>query len=226
MATSREGASLCMQMLQNPDGIILWLKFASHNLCVNSANTNDMVIQWGEPFKLPPGRGLYRNWGAFFNFGDVLEIPGGVTAPRTLMYQWSISFWMILPMTVFDTKKKHVLVQSIHGQGAYVQIDETMSCLQVVCERTQKEVTGFDISKEIKHKNFKKGWHNFVITCDNEFEDGDGRVTFYFNGLQTQEPKPCICYQPIGFIGNSNNGSFPFGTVCDLRVYPYIIKQK
>ena len=226
MATPREAASLCMQMLQNPDDIVLWLKFSSQNLTVNSANTEDIVLKWGEPYKLPPGRGLYRNWGVFFNFGDVIEIPGGVTSPGTLMYKWTISFWMILPLKVFDTQKKHVLVQNIDGEGAYVQIDETMSCLQVVCEQTKKEITCLDISKEMKRKNFKKGWHNFVITCDNQDESGDGRVTAYFNGLLTEKPQSCICFQPIGYVGNSKNGSFPFGTVCDLRVYPYLLKQR
>jgi hypothetical protein len=31
--------------------------------------------------------------------------------------------------------------------------------------------------------------------------------------------------QPIGYVGNAKNGSSPFGTVCDLRVYPYLIKK-
>lgn len=86
MSTSREAAFLCKQMLENPDGIILWLKFASSNLTINSANTSDYLIQWGEPYRLPPGRGLYRGWGAFFNFGDVIEIPGGLTTKDVLMH--------------------------------------------------------------------------------------------------------------------------------------------
>lgn len=32
--------------------------------------------------------------------------------------------------------------------------------------------------------------------------------------------------QPIGYIGNSKNGASPFGTVADLRVYPYLIKKQ
>ena len=37
--------------------------------------------------------------------------------------------------------------------------------------------------------------------------------------------KECFSYLPIGFIGNSKNGSSPFGAVCDLRVYSEIIKM-
>ena len=88
----------------------LWLKFDSERLSVNSANTDDYLLQWGDPHKLPAGRGLYRNWGAFFDFGDVIEIPGGLSNETPLMLQWSISFWLILPLTSFDTKRKHVLV--------------------------------------------------------------------------------------------------------------------
>lgn len=110
MSTTREAAGLALKLLENPDGMILWLKFASNNLTINSANTNDFIIQWGEPHRLPQERGLYRNWGGFFDFGDCMEIPGGLSSTEILMKQWSISFWMILPLSMFDTKKKHVLV--------------------------------------------------------------------------------------------------------------------
>ena len=67
-----------MSILARPDDLVLWLKFASNNLALNSSCTEDFVVQWGEPHRLPDGRGLYRNWGAFFDFNDVLEIPSGV----------------------------------------------------------------------------------------------------------------------------------------------------
>jgi hypothetical protein len=90
--------------------MVLWLKFANDKLGVNSACTDDHIVTWGDPHRLPPQRGLYRNWGAFFDFGDVLEISGGVQTPGVILEQWSISFWLILPLTMFDTRKKHVLV--------------------------------------------------------------------------------------------------------------------
>ena len=57
--------------------MIVWLKFASPKLNVNSACTDDFLVTWGEPHQMPNGKGLYRNWGGFFDFGDVIEIPGG-----------------------------------------------------------------------------------------------------------------------------------------------------
>ena len=110
MATSREAALLCLQVIQRPEDMSLWLKFASDRLIINSACTEDFVIQWGQPHRLPEGRGLYRNWGAFFDFNDVLEVAGGLTTQNGLMERWTISFWMILPLTMYDTTKKHVLV--------------------------------------------------------------------------------------------------------------------
>lgn len=32
--------------------------------------------------------------------------------------------------------------------------------------------------------------------------------------------------QPIGFIGNSKEGDKPFGSVADLRIYPYIVSNE
>lgn len=141
MPTTREASGLASRIVQCPDSMILWLKFANDKLSVNSACTNDHLIQWGEPHRLPPGRGLYRNWGGFFDFGDSIEIPGGITVPSVLLEQWSISFWVILPMTMFDTKRKHVLVQNFNGKGAYIQIDETLSSLECICEDTGRTVS-------------------------------------------------------------------------------------
>ena len=135
--------------------MIIWLKFASPKLNVNSACTDDFLVTWGEPHMMPAGKGLYRNWGGFFDFGDVIEIPGGVQIKGTLMKQWSISFWTILPMKLFETHKKHTLVQSIHGEGAFVRIDETQRYLECVCESTGKVIgAGIDILKQ------PAGWHN------------------------------------------------------------------
>lgn len=115
MSTSREAALLSLEIIKKPDDMCLWLKFASDRLTINSACTEDLLVQIGEPFRLPTGRGLYRDWGAFFDFNDVLEIPGGIAIPGMIMEKWTISFWMILPLNLHKTNKKHVLVQSIKG---------------------------------------------------------------------------------------------------------------
>lgn len=123
-APTREAADLCKNVMQNPEDMILWLKFSNATLTINSACTDDYLVQWGEPHRLPNDRGLYRNWGAFFDFGDVIEVPGGLSQTEGIMEKWSVSFWLILPITLYDTKRRHVLLQSINGVGAYVEIDE------------------------------------------------------------------------------------------------------
>jgi hypothetical protein len=131
---------MCTIILQNPDDMVLWLKFASDNLTINSACTDDHIIQLNDPDRLPDNRGQYRNWGAFFNFNDVLEIQGGIDVKEKYMHQWSVSFWMNLPLEN-NTGQPHVLVQSVAGKGAYVQIDASGKKLQCVCELTGRIVT-------------------------------------------------------------------------------------
>lgn len=64
------------------------------------------------------------------------------------MEKWSISFWLILPITLYDTKRRHVLVQSINGVGAYVEIDERGEKVQIICEDTGKLVQAdFNLQK-------------------------------------------------------------------------------
>jgi len=64
--------------------------------------------------------------------------------------------------------------------------------------------------------------------CNNvhQNEQGEiGNVRFFYDGKQTCHDQACMCLLPIGFVGNSKDGSCPFGTVCDLRVYPYLLKK-
>ena len=44
MSTTREAATLCTKIMQNPDGMILWLKFDSPLLRINSACTEDFIL--------------------------------------------------------------------------------------------------------------------------------------------------------------------------------------
>ena len=78
MATTREASILCTLIMQNPDDMVCWLKFGMDKMTTNSACTNDFYVMHGSPSRLPADRGLYRNWGGFFNFSDVIEIPGGL----------------------------------------------------------------------------------------------------------------------------------------------------
>lgn len=129
----------------------------------------------GQPQRLPKDRGIYRNWGAFYDFNDVLEIPEGLEIPDG---EWSISVWLILPMP-YETDKRHVLVQGVSGRGGHVLIDETGSRLGCLDEEKNVFVdSGVDLSK------IRKGWHNIVVTCDNSIEM---KITFFLDGKQTKE---------------------------------------
>jgi len=110
--------------------MVLWLKFNCDTIINNSSCTDDHIIMYAEPHRLPEDRGIYRNWGAYFDFGDVLEVPLGVQTPTKIMPQWSVSFWMLFPMV--DSRQKKVLIQSIHGEGAYIRFSEEGMTLEVV----------------------------------------------------------------------------------------------
>lgn len=180
-----------------------------------------------------------------------------MTSKHTVMPRWSIAFWVILPLTMFDTQKRHVLVQGISGSGAYVMIDETMSLISVVCEeddeddrhhhhgdvvvppeelaarkraKTKHKMLHPDECKkataEVDLTTVEKGWHHFVITCDNLHSGCEGQIKFVLDGEQVGEPQTGFCMQPISYIGNSKDGGSPFGPVCDLRIYPYVLRPK
>ena len=57
MSSTRESAKMCTIILQNPDDMVLWLKFASDNLTINSACTDDHIIQLNHPERIPNNRG-------------------------------------------------------------------------------------------------------------------------------------------------------------------------
>lgn len=70
-------------------------------------------------------------------------------------------------------------MQSIFGKGGHVVIDETGSRLGAIDEEKGLYVdSGVDLSK------IRKGWHNIVVTCDNQNEM---KITFYLDGKQTKE---------------------------------------
>ena len=119
------------------------------------------------------------------------------------------------------TGNDHVLIQNTHGTGAFVQIDKEGNDLQVICEATGKVISADIDLRRID----KKGWHHIVVTCNNVYNRGQGAIKFYVDGEQTRfDSQEGICIQPIGYVGNSKDGSCPFGTFADLRVYPYCLK--
>ena len=104
------------------------------------------------------------------------------------MEKWSISFWMILPLNLHKTSKKHVLIQSIKGTGAYIEINEACTQLQAVCEESNRVVNA-----GIELRKVKKGWHNIVVVCNNLHPNCEGAIKFFLDGKQTHDEQPCIC---------------------------------
>ena len=111
-------------MVRAPEDMRLWLKFDSRNPAVNSAGEANTIRILGNPGRMPPDRGIYRNWGAFFDLGDSIEISGGLNHkgnkdPSAPQLEWTITFWTMLPAS-YNSDSKRTLVQAYDGQGAYL----------------------------------------------------------------------------------------------------------
>ena len=115
-------AYLITHMIQMPEDLRVWFKFDSANPAVNSGGMTNTVRIFGKPGRMPPDRGIFRNWGSFFDFNDSLQISGGLDImgadENETNLEFSITFWTILP-AVYETKRDRVLVQNIYGTGAY-----------------------------------------------------------------------------------------------------------
>lgn len=110
-SVSREVANLISRMLSKPEGMVLWLKFDSANVCKNSAgNDSVLIVKNQEPKRLPKDYGLYRNWGVMFDQDDILKIaPSGLFLER-----FTVCLWITLPIVKFSSKagKRHVILAS------------------------------------------------------------------------------------------------------------------
>jgi len=118
-------AHMITKLICAPKDLALWLKFDSDNPAVNSSGTNSTIYLLGNPKKLPPGFGIFRNWGAYFSGQDCVRIAGGLRIyelpntsrisehdkqpPIETGFDWTISFWTILPIEE-RKKKRRVLV--------------------------------------------------------------------------------------------------------------------
>lgn len=121
-------AQLITKMVMRPQEMRLWLKFDAANSSISSADCGKLIITHGKPGHMPPDRGIYRNWGTFFDFGDSLEIAGGFNHKGNKdtdqpQLEWSITFWTVLP-AVYNGNEDRILVQAYDGKGAYVMIDK------------------------------------------------------------------------------------------------------
>ena len=107
---TREIAGLISVLTSRLDGMQVWLKMDAGNLCVNSASGDDfMIIKEGDPARLPLDRGIYRNWGAYFDQGDVLIITNG--GLNVSDHSFTVCLWITLPIVKFSNSgRRHVIL--------------------------------------------------------------------------------------------------------------------
>lgn len=167
----REAAGSLCEFSKNPHNLSLWVKLETRRFTVDSSNSHVLKV-WGEPKKLPIDKGLHFNWGALFNYGDMLEIldydqsiqihwKGEVKPFHISQTDWSISVWFVVPFLKSPDFK--VLLQNSQGFGAYVCI-----CNKGKWIGAFDETTGM-FCRAIKIRRLKRGWHNLIVTSKNEY---------------------------------------------------------
>jgi len=189
------------------DKLELWLKFESNNFTLDSANIRIPKL-YGSPLKLPPEKGMYRNWGVFFNFGDLLVLDNPIEFSQN---KWSVSFWLTVPPV--DTGRQHTLLQGISGVRL-LSIDSSGLRLGAFDQKQQKYRNGLKMDKLKPYS-----WHNVIVTYDN------GNMKFFIDYSFKKKIK-IQCADPIKYIGNSADGLEPFGTICDLRISANVFTNK
>ena len=151
----REIANLLGTVCQNPMGILVWYKFGSSRIMMDSANSVKSLV-WGTPERLPKDKGLYENWGALFSFGDLIEIPKMIELPS----EYSISFWFIMPL--IPSNSWHTLIQNYKGLGGSIVADPKCTFIGAFDENTGEFLHGIKLKGRLKY-----GWHNCVLNYSN-----------------------------------------------------------
>jgi hypothetical protein len=207
----------------------------------------------GAPKKLPSEFGIFRNWGAYFSGQDHIRIAGGLRMyerpcssmndlphedlQEDVQLAWTISFWTILPLDDRKAKKRRVLIQSNDGLCSYVFIDDTNGTigmeLEALDEREERKgkekLRRQQITAKTNLSSKTPDWHHIAVVCSEE--NDQHRISFFLDGkqLQTSDKSShsiAACSKPIGYIGNSKDLKSPFGSLADLRVYPYALEAK
>lgn len=189
------------------DQLQLWIKLETQSFALDASNVRSPRL-YGSPIKLPPYKGMYNGWGAFFNFGSLITLDRPIEFPTD---QWSISFWMLIP--TIDTGNVHTLVQGVNGTR-FVVVNRTGTRLATFDQSKGKHRVGLKLDRLGVFK-----WHNITITYFKK------KIRYYVDFVFKKKME-LTCDNPIRYIGNSANGSEPFGTFCDLRITDKVFSNK
>lgn len=156
----REIASALYNLLKQPKGIILWLKFDSIRVQIDSSNSYDVIVK-GSPQPLPDGMGKYNNWGVFFDSTDMLVVnKEGIVLPE----QYSFAFWMLYPpppQTDNEVPSYRTLFQAGDGVGGHFAIDPSATLIGLFDDNSGDFVEFYYDLSEVQ-----KGWQHVVLTVD------------------------------------------------------------
>ncbi|KAL4468387.1 hypothetical protein ABPG72_012281 [Tetrahymena utriculariae] len=219
-----------------------WFKFSSPHLAIDSTNTVQNVITIGNPYYFGNQIGLYSNWGAFFDEGDVIYLKDRIKFDQTSQTRsYSISLWFIYPFRTLneylnpdETTFIDIAAQSstpinrqqrkvIKNFRCFLQCESGNGCILGILN--EQKVVFFD--DEFRMHSFdmvnkSEGWNNIILSVDNMTQN----VKIYMNSKEISNKFNVTISRNVAFIGNSIQKTEPCGTICDLRFFDSIIPDE
>lgn len=198
-----QAAKALASLSTRPEGLELWLKFDS-TYVVDAANLH-VPEQTISITTLKKNTGLYNTWGKEFKTGDAIpfrDIP--------FMKSWTVSVWFRTPFP--KHKGPNVLIQGRTGAGAIVAVFKN-------AVKSYDQKTGIFVTLWDGVSNLEKGWHHLAV-----LRNENGIMEVYVDGInQPDNAKNVTVLEPMKFFGSNKVGNEPFGTICDLRLYPRLL---
>ena len=119
------------------------------------------------------------------------------------------------PLPKTDTE--HVLLQGSSGEGALLMIDRDGAFLGG-CDMYNGSIAS--LGQDLRR--IKKGWHFCCATYDYR---NSNALALYLDGAAINKSMSVRLEDNVRYVGNSRDGTKPFGVMCDLRIYNHIIPK-
>eukprot|EP00359_Climacostomum_virens_P000749 CAMPEP_0204896966 /NCGR_PEP_ID=MMETSP1397-20131031/473_1 /ASSEMBLY_ACC=CAM_ASM_000891 /TAXON_ID=49980 /ORGANISM="Climacostomum Climacostomum virens, Strain Stock W-24" /LENGTH=853 /DNA_ID=CAMNT_0052064663 /DNA_START=84 /DNA_END=2642 /DNA_ORIENTATION=+ len=197
-----QAAQAISNLLVGPEGLELWLKLDTLNVCDAASLHVPMRANVGSMIE----NGINEHWGHSFKKGEVIDIPD-----MPYLDEWTLSFWFLITPKRTDLQ---VIVQGHKGVGAILAVIDHVFC--IIDETTARIHPLVDLSRY----SLKSSWQHFTLR---NFEG----LKVYLNGIQVYEAgsMPVRFISRMRYFANSSDGNSPFGSIADIRVYKRILKD-
>jgi hypothetical protein len=191
-----QAAQAISNLLVAPDGLELWLKLDTLNVC-DAANLH-------MPVRANIGRmttnSINEHWGHKFSKGDVIEI-----RDIAAMSMWTLGFWFLMPLS---GDRPQIVVQGHKASGAILAVFDSTFC--IIDEHSGQTVPILDL----KSYRLKNSWQHFSLVYSD-------CIKAYLNGLEVyvDTAQTIKISQRMQYFCNGADCNSPFKAIADIRLY-------